>query len=77
MHEYLHSLGYLDEEIVRRKVYNVTRSVFGDKHIATTMALDTTTYFPDLVYPNVEWQPEELKIDLVEGFDRGSVNYIC
>lgn len=77
MHEYLHSLGYLGEGIVRQKVYEVSKAVFGEKHVATTMALDTTAYFPDMIYPNVEWEPDELQIDLVEGFDRGSVNYIC
>ena len=76
MHEYLHSLGYLDEGLVRKKVYEVTRSVFGDSHLTTQIAADTTTYVPHLVYPNIAWQPEELNIELVEGFDRGSVSYI-
>ena len=76
MHEYLHSLGHLDEGVVRAKVFSITRSVFGDEHIATKLAKDTTPFFPNLVYPELSWRPEDLKIDLVEGFDRGSCGYI-
>jgi hypothetical protein len=76
MHEYLHSLGHLDEGVVRAKVFNITRSVFGDEHIATKLAKDSTPFFPNLVYPELSWRPEDLKIDLVEGFDRGSCGYI-
>ena len=37
-HEYLHSLGYLDERSVRQVTAYVTRSAFGPDHIATRMA---------------------------------------
>ncbi|MCX8152992.1 MAG: hypothetical protein N3E52_00995 [Candidatus Bathyarchaeota archaeon] len=41
LHEYLHSLGELSETIVRRDVVNITRICFGEKHIATIIALKT------------------------------------
>jgi hypothetical protein len=37
-HEYLHSLGYLDERSVREVTAFVTRSSFGPEHLATRMA---------------------------------------
>ena len=37
-HEYLHSLGYLDEGAVREVTARVTRSAFGPDHLATRMA---------------------------------------
>lgn len=77
LHEYLHSLGYLDENIVRGKVYKITKAVFGEEHIATELAKDTTPFFLNLVYPDVLWRPNDLNIELVDGFDRGSASYIA
>lgn len=77
LHEYIHSLGDLDEGVVRDKVYNISKAVFGEKHLTTLLAKDTSSYFPNLVYPNVLWQPEEFQIELVKGFDRGNVCYIA
>lgn len=37
-HEYLHSLGYLDERAVRKVTAYVTRNAFGPDHPATRMA---------------------------------------
>jgi len=37
-HEYLHSLGYLDERAVRRVTATVTRAAFGPDHPTTRMA---------------------------------------
>ena len=37
-HEYLHSLGYLDERAVREVTARVTRAAFGPEHLATHMA---------------------------------------
>ena len=76
LHEYIHSLGWLDEDATRAKVYEISKAVFGNDHIVTKMAKDTTPFFPSLVYPNVAWQPEDLNIELVEDFDRSSVCYI-
>lgn len=77
LHEYLHSLGYLDERVVESKVYHITRAVFGETHPATLMAKDTARFIPNLTYPDIRWRPDELNIELVEGFDRSSVNYIA
>jgi len=76
LHEYLHTLGYLDENQVRRMVYEISDELFGQRHPATRIAKDTRRFFPNLVYPDLAWQPEGLDIELVEDFDRSSASYI-
>ncbi len=76
LHEYLHTLGYLDERVVRRNVLELSRKAFGEEHLATQIARDYSTFFPNLVYPDVAWQPEELSLELVRDFDRSNARYI-
>ncbi len=76
LHEYLHTLGYMDENGVKRMVLEITREVFGEGHLATKIATDTTHFFNNLVYPNAAWQPDDMNLELVDGFDRGSASYI-
>lgn len=76
MHEYLHTLGYLDESGVRKMVLEITKDVFGDEHLATWIAADTQQFFHNLVYPGAAWQPDEMKMELVQDFDRGNTSYI-
>jgi len=79
LHEYIHSLGYLDEEITKQKTYNITRKYYGEKHIATKLSKDMKKFFPNLVYPIQGYLPPEgiPNIKLVKGFDLSSSdNYI-
>ncbi len=76
LHEYMHTLGYLEEGMVRKMVLEITRDVFGDEHLATGMAKDTGHFFHNLVYPGAAWQPDDMSMELVPGFDRGSTGYI-
>ncbi len=76
LHEYLHSLGYLDEGAVRNLSIEISQALFGKEHPATRIAQDTIAFFPNLVYPDILWRPENVRIELVEGFDRGSASYI-
>jgi len=71
MHEYIHSQGYLDEQLVRQMVFDISRTVMGDSHLATQLAQDLTRFIPDLAYPDFDWRPNDFKMELVEGFDRG------
>jgi len=77
LHEYLHSVGYVDERQCRQKVYDLSRPLFGESHVVTRIAADVSAFFPSLVYPDVAWRPEELRIELVNGFDRGNTGYIA
>jgi len=75
LHEYLHSLGYLDETEVRRLVYEVSREAFGTDHHATQMALNGP--FPKI--PPSELQPrdeENMELELIKDFERSNQPYI-
>lgn len=74
-HEYLHSLGYLDEGAVRRVTARVTRSAFGPDHPATRMAEgDLWRLYPFLAY-SAGGDGQRLKV--VSRFDLASTqNYI-
>ncbi len=76
LHEYLHTLGVLEEERVSFLVYAVSSECFGEEHIVTKIAKNITKFIPNMIYPWVEWKPKDLDIMLVEGFDRSSYPYI-
>jgi len=76
LHEYIHSLGFLDEEITEKKTYKITKEFFGKDHIATKLSANIKEFFPNLVYPIKGWIPQEgsSKIKLVQGFDWSNTN---
>ena len=79
LHEYIHSLGYLDEVITKQKTYEITSRYFGEDHIATKLSKNMNRFFPNLVYPIQGWiPPKEIPaIKLVKGFDWSNTdNYI-
>lgn len=78
LHEYLHALGYLDEELAKEKTYTISKQFFGEKNIITQMATNIKQFFPHLVYPIYGSIPmhEPQFIELVHGFDKSSTNYI-
>ncbi|MBI5001673.1 MAG: hypothetical protein HZB92_09185 [Euryarchaeota archaeon] len=76
LHEYLHTLGHLDERDVRRRALEISIAAFGQAHMTARIAASTETFIPNLVYPDVAWQPESLSIELVKDFDRSSASYI-
>ena len=77
LHEYIHSLGYLDEAVVRTKVYEISKNCLGEDHLATRIAANTSSFIKHLVYPEVAWKSDDTGLTLVEGFDRSSVSYIA
>jgi hypothetical protein len=76
LHEYLHTLGYMSESGVRQMAFEITKEVFGEKHLATMIAANTAHFFVNLVYPDATWGADEMKMELVGGFDRECANYI-
>ena len=75
LHEYIHSLGVLDENATRWKTYDISRRCFGEEHIATELAKNMEKYMAHLVYPVYGWKPDAASpIELVKGFDRSSTN---
>jgi len=75
LHEYLHTLGIIDESAAREKAYEISAELFGKSHPVTQLAADLGRFIPKLVYPVYGWQPdEEYKIELVKGFDKSSTD---
>lgn len=75
LHEYLHSLGLLDESTTRAKVHEISSALFGEDHIVTKIASDLSSFVPKLIYPDQEWSPpEDTGLQLIKGFDRSSTD---
>lgn len=75
LHEYLHTLGIMDEAATRAKALEISERVFGKDHIATQLAMDLSKFMPNLVYPIYGWKPPgEPRLELVRGFDRSSTD---
>lgn len=76
LHEYLHSLGYLDEQLVERVSLNVTEKFLGKNHPATEMLSKglLKNYVPKI--QEVELPPPEGP-EIVTDFDRSFRNYIA
>jgi hypothetical protein len=77
LHEYLHSIGFIDERACRIQSHRILETLFGADHIVTQISGDTGRFFPNLVFPDAAWQPAELTLEFVPGFDRGSASYIA
>ncbi len=74
LHEYLHSLGYVDEEEVKDLVLDLTRQAFGDDHpVAELVSTDPLKRFPFLKIPP-EGEPETLT--LIKDFEKEEKGYI-
>jgi len=78
LHEYLHSLGYVDEDNVKELTQEVCMLALGKAHPATMMAeRGIATYFPKVTYFTEEFPlPEEFQVEIVKDFDRSSAGYI-
>jgi len=75
LHEYLHTLGIIDEAATRRKAYEISAELFGKEHVVTRLAADLSKFIPKLVYPIYGWRPsEDYRLELVKGFDRSSTS---
>lgn len=71
LHEYLHSLGYVNEIDTRRLSHRICKSLFGDEHPTTQISLDMRKFFPYLLYPG--GHPGQKKVQVLEIDD---VDYI-
>ena len=75
LHEYLHSLGYVEEEDVRKLVYDVTFDAFGPEHPATQIASKgPTAVFPDIVLAESPMQNPD--IEVIPDLEGSSHRYI-
>jgi len=72
LHEYLHTIGLVEEDQVGPKAIAITRPLFGEEHLVTKLAEDISQLLPFVHFPVRIRLPEGTKIELVEGFDRSS-----
>jgi len=79
LHEYIHSLGVLDETMCRQITLNISEEIFQDEsHPAVVLAKKGLgILFPNLklIYSSPNLSPEGLKIEYIKGFDRESYSY--
>jgi hypothetical protein len=75
LHEYLHSLGYMDEKYVRNLTYEICCKLFGKKSIISELVRDLKQFFPFIIYPSGAPKIES-RIRKVKDFDRSSIRYI-
>ena len=79
LHEYIHSLGAIDEWQCKTITLNISEEVFKDKnHPALILARNGIgAFFPDwrIIYPRPGPRPKGKSIEYVVGFDRESQSY--
>jgi hypothetical protein len=75
MHEYLHSLGYLNEIEVRKIAHEISRKAFGPDHFTTKMAIGNwLEMYPQLFMVMQKLSPNHF--ERVDNFDSSSMRYI-
>jgi hypothetical protein len=76
LHEYIHSLGILEEEHVRLLAYQISQKNFGECHLTTQMASDLERFIPNLTFTEDFEPPEDINIEFLPGVDRDNTDYI-
>ena len=79
LHEYIHSLGIIDEQQCRTITLNISEEIFKNaNHPALTLARNGIgAFIPDLkiIFVPPERRPDGMPIEFVTGFDRESQSY--
>jgi hypothetical protein len=75
LHEYLHSLGYVEENEVRPLVYKISNESFGENHVASHLArLGPWSVLKGLPLDEVE-APKRV-VEIVKDLERENQRYI-
>jgi hypothetical protein len=73
LHEYLHTLGFMDEEEVGTLSYIISKNFLGEQHPSTLIA----RYGIGFVFPRLSIDPEiDRRITIIEDFDSRDLSYI-
>lgn len=79
LHEYIHSLGILDEQQCRNITLRISEKVFKEKsHPAIILAkAGIGVYFPNLplIYAPPDLKPDGISIEYIYNFDQESYDY--
>jgi hypothetical protein len=74
LHEYLHSLGYTNEEEVRTLVEDISKETFGEGHYASIISKrNLSDIFPEIAYSQSNIINN---FEVIADFDRTSMSYI-
>jgi len=74
-HEYLHSLGIVDEFKVRELTHNMCNTLLGETHVATKMARqDPASLYPQL--RDLSLAKFGNDFELIKDFDKSNMSYI-
>ncbi len=73
LHEYLHSLGCLDERRVRNLVYDISSEIFGFDHPTVQMALELPM---SRILNDIAPKSQEKGLELVRNFEKPRHQYI-
>ena len=80
LHEYIHSLGILDEQLCRNITLRISEKIFKEKsHPAIILARSGIgAYFPNLplIYAPPDLRPDGISIEYIFNFDQESYDYI-
>jgi len=76
LHEYIHSLGFMNEEEVRILALQISIDYFGEEHITSKMASNISKFIPNFTYGDNFEEPDDLNIDFLIGIDKKNTNYI-
>lgn len=72
LHEYLHSLGFLDEDDVKMISYNISKTFLGEEHPATLIIKHGMRY----VFPRLSIAPETKKGVEIVDIEKDNLSYI-
>jgi hypothetical protein len=76
LHEYLHSVGVIDEAETRTKAYVISENAMGHAHPTTKIASDFESILRSLSISLHMRPPQDESMQILEQFDRSSVSYI-
>jgi hypothetical protein len=76
LHEYLHSLGIVDEHRARILTYKICSDTLGEDHTATKLSMDVNKLAVLVAENGPEASSEFQDFAVVEGFDMESMSYI-
>jgi hypothetical protein len=76
LHEYVHSLGYYDEQQARQVTLHITKQVMGEDHITAQMAQDISAFMERVGYSELTDLYFGSGIEFIEGIDRRNTDYI-
>jgi hypothetical protein len=77
LHEYIHSLGFLNENIARQKTKTISEKYFGLNHTITQFSTNIRKFIPNLIYPINGWMPQNInsEIEIIKGFDKTNTEF--